>query len=224
MNTNERVAVAEIWGVIAATCGKDLNQVSLKMMVDAVDDLPGNEVVAALQRWFRETKTHRFPLPAEVRYLVRPKPSSRVVAIELARKIDKALMSHGYVWESGYFSSNGYLWESNTGSGRISFPSFKDAVIAELGEIGWHAICSRGGWSRLIESQKVMDEGQFIAQLRDQIESSTILAEQGVDVAMIEMPKRSDAGNGSISNRSDVSGALNEQVRFGDVMKLVPRK
>lgn len=67
--------------------------------------------------------------------------------------------------------------------------SFREAVIGELGAVAWHAICCRGGWLNLRNSSVEMDEGQFIAQLRDQIESSMALAAQGVDVTKIEMPK-----------------------------------
>jgi hypothetical protein len=75
------------------------------------------------------------------------------------------------------------------GRGGEWFNSFDEAVVSEIGEVGLRVIRSRG-WSALACSSNEMDEGQYIAQLRDQIESSMRLGNTGVSVENIKIPSR----------------------------------
>ncbi len=188
MTPTDRQEIAAYWLVLAQMHGKEIATPVMTMMLDAVSDLPPPKVLAALRDWLKTSKHPRHPYPAEIRELVSPPVDSKFFANDVARKIDKALGAHGYTWENGAWFGQSKAWETKV-NGRTEYVlSFKDAVIAELGEIAWHAICARGGWQNLISSQKEMDEGQFIAQLRDQIQASYALQKQGVDVTQIQLP------------------------------------
>lgn len=161
-----------------------------RMVVTDLLDLNFEKCFSALAEYRRDSRNKFWPKSADIRGIVQPSPSSRDVAITLARKIDQCVARYGYNWSMGtfiegdiyFFGGGAYHW------------TFKEAVIAEIGALGWHAICSRGGWSHVRNSANEMEEGTFIAQMRDQIESSQNLQRQGVDITKIEMieHKKSD--------------------------------
>jgi len=126
-------------------------------------------------------------LPAELREAINPLVDKKAFATELARKIDKAISRHGYNWDKGFFGPNGIYWENDQGH---IFTSFKEAVISEIGPVGWHVVCARGGWLNTRNSANEMEQGIFFAQMREQIAASLQLSEQGVDVAKIVMPTK----------------------------------
>lgn len=187
MTENYRTLIGKTWIAVAEVFGKEISKASLPLMINAVSDLNPNAVLDALNNWIKTSKLGRHPLPAEIREIVTQPLDKKSIAIELARKIDKAISRHGYNWEQGFFGADGIYWDDDKGN---KFYSFKEAVISELGEIGWHVICARGGWLTLRNSSNEMDEGMFIAQMRDQIQASIQLSEQGVDVAKIDLPKK----------------------------------
>lgn len=197
MTQEQRNNLGQILGAMGIMYGRnDLTPPVLSMYLDDLEHagLSYDQAVQAVTRYRRESKNTRFPLPSQLIETIRPTTDPKTIANELARKIDQALTSHGHRWHQGYFHDYDEnrqpicRFEANTPEGKKVFWSFKEAVIAELGAIGWHAICSRGGWDSLSQSQREMPEGMFIAQLRDQVESSVTLSRQGVDVTRIGMP------------------------------------
>jgi hypothetical protein len=193
MTQEERQSVGEYWLGLAQMYGKDINRIAMKIMLDSVDDLPADGVVKALEGWARTSKLGRHPLPADIRDVINPPVDDRAVAIVLARKIDKAVSKHGWAWDHGIMGSNGIYFE---GGGKV-FSTWKEAVIEELGPIGWATISQKGGWLQTRNSANEMDEQGFIAQTRDQIQANMQLERQGVDLARLEMPKPS-ANEGSL--------------------------
>lgn len=186
MNQRERTHLAEQWAGLAQMYGRELNKTSLKIMIDAVEDLELKDVICAFTEWVKTSKQSRYPLPADIRQIVQPETDDKSLAIVLARKLDKAISTHGYNWEEGYFGANGNYWE---GAMRAQFPSFKEAVLSELGPIGWATIRLKGGWKQTCQSANEMEEGMFIAQTRDLVQSNMELERQGVDLAKLDMPK-----------------------------------
>lgn len=186
---------------------KDLPFDVAKMIVDDVCDLDFNSCLNALVLYRRNKENRTWPKSADIRAIVNPKLDSRAFAVELARKIDRAVSKHGWNWSQGVYGgqhedgSHWFYWNDSAGN---AYYSFQEAAIAELGDIGWHAICSRGGWSNVTSSANDMEEGMFIAQMRDQIQSSILLAESGVDITRIEMPKKPelDTKNGDLERGS----------------------
>jgi hypothetical protein len=171
---------------------RDLNPDVLAMMADDLAEFDEQETIAAYKAYRNNPKNRTFPLPAQIIGIMKPEPDSRDVANELARKMYKAIIVHGYPWQEGYFSANGQYWLDDK---HQRHSSFKDAVISELGEVGWHVICSRGDWIQFRNSANMTDESAFIAQLRDQIQSSQNLIKQGFDVSKITMPVSKDTRN-----------------------------
>ena len=131
----------------------------------------------------------KMPLPSQ---LLGESVDLRSVANEIARKIDKAVFDFGYTWEVGYFYQGQRYW---TDKANNIYYSFKEACTAQLGEQAWTAINNRGGWSALCASSNEMEEGMFIAQLRDQLQSQMTLEQKGVDVTKISFEKKEEIGN-----------------------------
>lgn len=167
-----------------------------------LSDLPFQECMMALQKYRKNSFNKCWPKPADLRVIVNPKGDSRHVAITLAYAIDKAISKHGWSWEKGYYGLNGNYWKDKDGN---TFNTFKDAVISELGEIGWHVICSRGGWNNLCESSRNMEEGIFIAQLRDQAQASITLKDQGIDITKIALPFTEEKDNSLTSTKQIIN-------------------
>ncbi len=201
MTQLDRDNVAQAWLTIAQMYGKELAVPVLKVMVDAVEDMPANDVLNFLGRWPKITKAERHPFPKEVRDGIKPPIDSKILAIELARKIDKSICDHGATWSHGcWYGEQGPFFEARVNGKTELFGTFKEAVIAELGPIGWNVICTRGGVENVLSAIREMDEGTFIAQLRDQVQSTYQLAEQGVDVTRISLPDKQSGKDHELDN------------------------
>lgn len=202
MTQEQRNNLGQILASMGVIYGRnDLTPPVLSMYLDDLEaaGLSFANAVIACTRYRRDKKNIRFPLPAQLIDAARPEFEPKTLATDIARRIDKACADHGWNWDQGFFHSFSpdsdqatFYFEANTPEGPKSFWTFKEAVIAELGEIGWNAICARGGWTQIHQSSKEMPEGTFIAQLRDQIESTIALARQGVDVTRIGLPSPSN--------------------------------
>lgn len=202
MNQEQRTQIGELWLTIAAMYGKEIQRPALKLLLDSVNDLPFKKIIDCLTEWPKTCKVARYPYPADVREFIYPQLNSRELAVSIARNIDKAISKYGYTWSMGYMFE-GEIWFNGGG---YRHKSFKEAVIAELGEIAWHAICSRGSWEKLRNSANEMDEGTFIAQMREQIESTINLQKNGIDITKIELPNSQNKNldyNENVSNLVD---------------------
>lgn len=200
MTQEQRGQIAFLITKTAKYYSKQIDKEVISMMVDDLSDLDFGLVANAYSEYRKNPKNKFFPLPAQIREIIFPEIDDRFVAIELARKIDKCISKYGYVWEQGCFNGLNHYWQGN---GKIC-SSFKEAVLSELGELGWHTICSRGGWLATRNSANEMEEGQFIAQMRDQILASITLQKQGIDIAQIEMPKhKSEISDSELINNME---------------------
>lgn len=188
LTQEQRQEVGNALILVSKLYDKALEYDVAKMIVDDLQDLECGDIIRALMVYRQNPKNSTWPRAAAIRAIIKPQPDSKDFANDLARRIDKAVSTYGYGWDAGYFSESGPYWEVR---GKI-FYSFKEAVIEELGEVGWHVICSRGGWLNVRNSANEMDEGIFIAQMRDQIQSSYSLMKQGIDITQIEMPRKSE--------------------------------
>lgn len=189
MNENERKNIAKLWNGLALMYGRELHPSALSMMLNAIENLDASKVEKSLNDWARESKLGRHPFPAEIIEKINPQIDKRAMAIELAHKIDKCINKHGYAWAMGHMQNGVVVYR---GAEKKDFPTWKAAVISEVGEVGYHAICFRGDWQKTCESANESEEQFFIAQMRDQIVSTITLREQGVDITQIEMPKANE--------------------------------
>lgn len=187
-NPNEKNYFAKMLSITSKSYDKILDLDVAMMITTDLEDLDFESCLRALQTYRHDSKNKFWPKGADIRAIVQPSPDSRVIAIELARKIERAVTDHGWNWENGFFASDGSsYWKDNSGN---VFSSFQSAVVSELGDIGWHVIASRGGWLNVRESVNQMEEGMFIAQMRDQIQATIMLKQQGIDITKIQMPEK----------------------------------
>lgn len=201
MTDHERAQIGSTWLILAQMNGKEVQPAALSMMLDAISDLPAQKVINALNDWCAKSKAGRHPFPAELRDMVKPAIDSKALAIDLARKIDKSICDHGATWSHGcWYGEQGPFFEARVNGKTELFGTFKEAVIAELGPIGWNVICTRGGVENVLSAIREMDEGTFIAQLRDQVQSTYQLAEQGVDVTRISLPDKQSGKDHELDN------------------------
>ncbi len=185
LSFEEKNRLAVVYSATCKSFEKVLDPDVLKLQIDDLSDFDFEQITHALSVYRTDPKNRFWPKASEIRAIINPQPDTKQVAIELAYKIDKAVKKHGYNWASGQQQGGATYYKG----GSNLYHTFKDAVIAELGPLGWHAICARGGWLSVRNSANEMDEGIFIAQMRDQIQASYSLEKQGFDITQIEMPK-----------------------------------
>lgn len=185
MNTENRKKIAYELEAMSVYYSKQLNPHALSMMVSDLEDLPPELVLLAIKKYRQDPRNKTFPLPAQIREVLLPKTDDRALSIELSRKILRALTKHGWCWSHGYFENGKPYFEDDKGN---KFDNFKDAVISELGELGWQLIESRGGWQNLSKMANEQEEGIYAAQLRDQIEAILKNKRAGVDISKIAIP------------------------------------
>lgn len=189
MNQEQRTKIGRVWVSLAQLHGKELNPGVLKMILDSVSDLDPDQVLNALNQWAKTSKMLRHPLPAEIRQMVCPELDENSIAIEIAHKIDYLVIKLGYAWEMGIFNGDGMIYLNTKNQ---AFLNFKDAVISEIGEIGWAVVCKRGGWRAVAQSSNEMEEGTFKAQMREQVKAVMTMQKHGADLARLEMPSKFD--------------------------------
>lgn len=185
MTNEEKKEVAKMFMVTAKLYDRDIGADVALLIVEDLEDLGFEKIKNALSVYRKDSKNKFWPKASDIRNIINPQINSKEFAITLARKIDATISKYGWNWEHGQFINGEKYYY---GGGKYHW-TFKEAVIAELGELGWHSICSRGGWLNVRNSANEMDEGQFIPQLVGQIESSFNLQKQGIDITLIEMPK-----------------------------------
>lgn len=155
------------------------------LMVEDICEYEFGDIMRAFKTHRQNPKSRSWPRAKDLIAIIKNEPDTNDFAVEMSRKIYKAVIEKGYAWEAGFYDPNGNNWICKTGT----VLSFKDAVLADLGEVAWHVIQSRGGWQRTCESANGAAEGIFMAQLRDQIKSSYTLMKQGIDVTQIDAPR-----------------------------------
>lgn len=154
MSPDQRAKAAEAWASVAAVYGRDLSRPSLKIMIDAVEDLPGHKVIEAILAWPRTAKQMRHPYPAEIRELIKPTVSTDALAREAAARIVQAIGKFGWAQP--------------------------EAARAFIGEIGWQVVKRYNGWGYICENHGVeLDPGTFHAQARDLAKTMIELEQAG---------------------------------------------
>jgi hypothetical protein len=186
MSQEERSRLAEYWLNLAVMYGKDIPRPTLRLMVDAVCDLGFGPIMGALEKWAKTPGKHSYPLPGDIRGILMPEIDLKAVAVALARKIDNCVSKHGWAWDQGVFSEDTMIFMG----GDRPHATFKEAVIAELGPIGWEIIRQKGGWASTCRSANEMEEGMFIAQTRDLVHATLQLESQGVNLQQLGMPTK----------------------------------
>lgn len=142
MTDQERIRVGEYWLGLAQMYGKDITRTALKIMLDAVSDLPTPELLVALEDWSKTSKINRHPLPAELRETLKKELSIESKANEAANRIRLAITRFG--------------WPDPT------------AAKVYMGDLAWAIVERSGGWQYICENHGlVLSPTTFHAQARD---------------------------------------------------------
>lgn len=182
MNANERVKVGEYWIGLAQMYGKDIPQMSLRIMLDAVDDIPANEILISLEEWSKNSKQNRHPLPGELRQLLKKELSVDAKANESANKIRQSITKFGW--------------------------SQPKQAREYMGELAWAVVERFGGWLYICENHGLeLNPLTFHAQARDSAKS---VLEQG-SLGVINQPIGiSEPRNSDLQKISWPSNWINE--------------
>jgi hypothetical protein len=131
--------IATTWIQIAIMTGRTINQTTMELMLEAVADLPQENVLMALKNWAKNEST--FPLPASIRQKIVPVIDDKEIAIDAVNRIIAAVSKYG--WTNKHLA--------------------KDYI----GELGWETTERFGGWVHLCENLNQNNEGMLRAQLRE---------------------------------------------------------
>lgn len=176
----------QFWVAVASYYRQTLPDVTVAMYAKDLEHIPIDTLMELFSTYRKDSRNKFPPMPAW--FIEQLNPETRVdpklLAIELARRIDKAVKDHGSSWDEGYWSDQGNYWESKG----TAFLCFEDACRHELGDVGFKAVMMRGGWKSLRQAANDMSEGTFIAQMRDDLIALITNAQAGVDVTRLGMP------------------------------------
>lgn len=175
----------QFWVAVGSYYRTTLPDVTVAMYAKDVEHVPVAKLMELFEVYRKDSRNKFAPMPGWFLEALNPasKIDPRMVAIELARKLDKAVKDHGSSWDEGYFGETANWWQAK---GKV-FYSFKEAAIEELGEIGYNLIQLRGGWRSFRQAANDMTEGTFIAQVRDEAMAMITNAKAGVDVTKLGM-------------------------------------
>lgn len=137
---------------------------ALKMYVADLADLQLEPLLMALQKYRRNPKSRRSPLPADLRALIEGEDSVEGRGREIAARLHGALVRHGYNWTDGYPSNGERLY---SGGGK-EWPTWREAAAAELGgEDGVEVLTRMGGWAAYHSYANGSEPTTVAAQVRD---------------------------------------------------------
>lgn len=162
MTKEGRIRIGECWLAIAQMVGRDLSIHSLGMMLDAVADLPDQELERAFNQWVMQSKVSKIPMPAEIREIVKPPTDDHSFAVETASRIIGSISKFG--------------WANPTGAAYY------------IGPLGWEIVQRFGGWNYICENLGIgtgLDLTTFNAQIRDAAKAALII--QRADKAGLEL-------------------------------------
>lgn len=151
---------------------RQLSDDAVRMYVLDMQDLDFNEVVIAMTSYRKNAMNIRMFLPAHIRDLITPKINSIDLARETAVRIREAIRNFGW-------------------------PGEKEAQLF-LGNSAWRVVRRFGGWGHLCENLGTkIQEGQFMAQVRDAVESNIKLERAGINT---ELPVLEQVDNGKMGS------------------------
>ncbi len=143
--------------VVASYYGRELKPEVVVMMAGDLEDLEYYAVKRAFDKYRREDKLMRFPMPAQIREIVCPEIQNKDLARATALRIREAIKRFG--------------WPHPT------------AAQLYVGPAGWNVVQSFGGWAHLCENLGTeIQETTFLAQCRDAVESNLNLGKAGIDL------------------------------------------
>jgi hypothetical protein len=167
----------------------DISEQALDLYIQVFKPFSFEQVKHAAMSYMADTKNSRFPIPPHkiMDIYKKAQPDDREVGVELARTVYSLVVNRGLNWQDGFWSEHGNYFEGNRGDFKASF---KDAFISVTGPIAWNAVQKFGGWERVCDACNNMDQGIFVAQFRDHVQTVMSMSKNGIDVSKLDMPQK----------------------------------
>ncbi len=158
MNQEQRLAIGKMWLALAGMYGREIDQLALKIMLDAISDLDHKKVAQAMMDWTRTSKQNRHPLPADIRSMVNPELDKEAEAREASSRVTSAISKFG--------------WNNPEDAKKF------------VGTLGWHIVERFGGWNYICQNIGVtIDLTTFQAQAREIAKATLIRGPTGLSTA-----------------------------------------
>lgn len=176
---DSRSRIAEQWLLVAQMYGKEIRMNVMAIMVDAVIDLPVDQVISALKDWPRVSKQQRHPFPAEVREMAGGGVSIDAEATAAATRIQQAITKFGW-------------------------PNGKEAQIY-IGSLGWTVVQRFGGWARVCEMVGVdYDKAAFLAHAKSIAKSEAEYSRAGRHDEAPRLPPPTGPGRPGLESSNSI--------------------
>jgi hypothetical protein len=177
---NDSKAIKRTLLALAEYFDKSLTESQLAMFAHDLSDLNAEAVERAALVYRRDPKNTRFPLPAALRAIIEPQVDESSLAIDLATRICAAISYHGYTWE--------FANVPGVAPAFAPYPTFHDALVAELGEVSAEVVRRFGGWKAIHDAYFDSDRTAFMAQLRDRVLATLKMAKAGTLLSNPRLP------------------------------------
>jgi hypothetical protein len=174
---------------------QNLEERQLEMYVEVLSKFPLADVMEAGRQYVFDTKNFRFPMPVHkiMEKFLPQSPDHKDVGRELALRIRHAISLYGW-------------------PGPI-------AARTHIGEDGWVIVDKLGGWQHLCENLgATIQETTFMAQVRDAVETTSRLSQQGFN------PARPAIEQGCGLQGKEIKYVVHDELKKSDFMKLIPDK
>lgn len=162
MTRNERIELGNQIGMTALFYGVEIEQNRLTMILNYWEstNIAPPTIIAAYKRFMEESKNQRFPPPAEIMSIIRPKADAHDIGVVTAAKVVQAVSKFGY--------------------------NNQEDAYAFIGPAGVDAVRRFGGWLYICENLGVtIDVTTFQAQVREITKSEIKLNALGVSTNRI---------------------------------------
>lgn len=144
MTQHERTILAKTIRAIAIFYGLEMSQDRLSLTLDCWvgTNVPPDEIARGYDRFTKESKIYKFPSPAEIMSIIRPKADAHDLGVVTAAKVVQAVSKFGYCNQ--------------------------EEAFAFIGPAGVDAVRRFGGWLYICENLGVtIDVTTFQAQVRE---------------------------------------------------------
>lgn len=154
MTREDRIYLAKQIRIAAVFYGLEIAADRLSLILDYWEStqVAPPTIAAAYKRFTEESKIHKFPSPAEIMSIIKPKVDAHDIGVLTAAKVLKAIVDFG--------------WNNPTDAKKY------------IGDHGWAAIRVFGGWEHICKELGVsIDITTFQAQCREIIKSELKVSE-----------------------------------------------
>lgn len=191
MNQQERDVLAKKLNFLLKIYEKqNLSANYITQYMDALDQFYNrklNEYLFALDEYSKNKFNKTFPTPIQLRPYLDVEPESISIANDLSRVIKSLTGKRGYNWNQGrYFDGELSIYEGKD----QNFWTFKEAVMSEVGILGWEVIKKYGGWAYVC--QDANENQNFIPQMREFIKSTIEFQKNDISIENIQITSNNE--------------------------------